>query len=101
MDMFRNTLRHLRWLALSIGIAAQPLHAADTLIEFFNTTLVHYFLTIDPNEAAAIDSGAAGPGWQRTGKTIAAYRSAATAPAGAATVCRFYGNQANGGPNGH
>ncbi|MEP7083192.1 MAG: YCF48-related protein [Betaproteobacteria bacterium] len=92
----------LRALALLLAIASvRPLHAADTLFEFHNTVLDHYFLTIDPAEAAAIDSGAAGPGWQRTGKTIGAFRSAATAPAGAAVVCRFYGNQANGGPNGH
>jgi phosphatidylethanolamine-binding protein (PEBP) family uncharacterized protein len=78
-----------------------PTYAADTLYEFHNTLLDHYFMTIDPAEAAAIDAGAAGPGWQRTGKTIAAYRLAASAPAGAAAVCRFYGNQAQGGPNGH
>ncbi|MBP8298160.1 MAG: hypothetical protein KAX84_18765 [Burkholderiales bacterium] len=94
--------RLLRRLAFASALlCAVPLHAADTLFEFYNTTLDHYFLTIDPAEAAAIDSGAAGPGWQRTGKTIAAYRSADTAPAGAAVVCRFFGNQANGGPNGH
>lgn len=81
--------------------AAAPVLAADRLFEFFNTGLNHYFLTIDPAEGAAIDSGAAGPGWQRTGATIAAWRSAAVAPAGAVTVCRFFGNQANGGPNSH
>jgi len=92
--------RAIAALALA-GCSALPAHAADTLIEFYNTTLNHYFITIDPNEAAAIDSGAAGPGWQRTGKTIAAYISPAAAPAGAAAVCRFYGNVAAGGPNGH
>lgn len=85
----------------AVLLAASPLHAADTLIEFHNTTLDHYFMTIDPTEAAAIDAGSAGPGWQRTGKTIAAYAPATSAPAGAVVVCRFYGNQANGGPNGH
>ncbi|MBP8298259.1 MAG: hypothetical protein KAX84_19275 [Burkholderiales bacterium] len=73
------------------------------VVEFFNSDLVHYFMTIDPAEAAAIDSGAAGPGWSRTGKTLTAYKSASGAPAGVAVavVCRFYGNQANGGPNSH
>ena len=61
--------------------------------EFFNTTLNHYFITADPNEAAAIDAGAAGPGWSRTGQT---WKSG-----GPARVCRFYGVQASGGPNGH
>ena len=87
-------------VSLSFGLGT-PARAADPLFEFHNTTLNHYFLTIDPNEAAAIDSGAAGPGWVRTSRTIGAFRSAELAPAGASTVCRFYGNQAAGGPNGH
>ena len=73
----------------------------DWVLEYYNTDLNHYFLTIDPAEAAAIDAGAAGPGWQSTGQSIAVYDSAATAPPGAVVTCRFYGNQANGGPNGH
>ena len=88
-------------LACATLLSAPPSLAADILFEFYNTTLNHYFLTIDPDEAAAIDSGAAGPGWQRTNKNIGAYRSGDDAPAGAQEVCRFYGNQANGGPNGH
>jgi len=70
------------------------------VVEFYNTTLNHYFITADPNEASAIDGGAAGPGWSRTGS---AWKSG-----GPARVCRFYGspetdpatNQRRG-PNGH
>ncbi|MBK9607470.1 MAG: hypothetical protein IPO58_13990 [Betaproteobacteria bacterium] len=43
---------------------------AGTVVEFYNTGLNHYFVTADPNEAAAIDNGAAGPGWGRTGLTF-------------------------------
>jgi Repeat of unknown function (DUF5648) len=63
------------------------------VIEFHNTTLDHYFLTADPIEATAIDGGSAGPGWSRTGQT---WKSG-----GPDRVCRFYGVQAAGGPNGH
>jgi uncharacterized delta-60 repeat protein len=63
------------------------------VVEFFNSILNHYFITADPNEAAAIDGGSAGPGWTRTGQT---WKSG-----GPARVCRFYGVQAAGGPNGH
>lgn len=69
-------------------------------VEFFNIDLKHYFITADPNEAAAIDGGAAGPGWSRTGQT---WKSG-----GPNRVCRFYGspdtNPATGsraGPNSH
>jgi len=54
------------------------------VIEFFNTTLGHFFMTSNPKEASAIDAGAAGPGWQRTGL---GFRSG-----GSTLVCRFYGN---------
>src|SRR5258705_13478493 len=70
------------------------------VIEFYNSTLNHYFITADPNEAGAIDAGAAGPGWSRTGS---AWKSG-----GPNRVCRFYGSPdvdaATGhrrGPNGH
>ena len=70
------------------------------VIEFHNTTLDHYFITADPNEAAAIDGGSAGPGWVRTGSTFKS--------GGPSRVCRFYGSTtidpATGlrrGPNSH
>jgi streptogramin lyase len=80
---------------------------ADTVItEFYNGTLDHYFVTANPAEAAAIDSGSAGPGWSRTGE---AWKGWVGGPIpNAAEVCRFYGstevNPATGsrrGPNSH
>lgn len=62
------------------------------VIEFYNTNLDNYFITIDANEAAAIDAGSAGPGWVRTGNT---FNSGGSTP-----VCRFYGSQSPG-PNSH
>jgi DNA-binding beta-propeller fold protein YncE len=57
----------------------------------------HYFITADPTEALAIDNGAAGPGWQRTGQGFRAWRSASAAPPSASPVYRFYA----AGPNSH
>jgi len=65
---------------------------AGIVVEFYNTTLDHYFITADANEAAAIDNGSAGPGWSRTGNS---FRSG-----GNASVCRFYGSMSPG-PNSH
>lgn len=62
------------------------------VIEFYNTALDHYFITADYNEAAGIDSGAAGPGWSRTGNNFKS--------GGSSSVCRFYGSQSPG-PNSH
>ena len=66
--------------------------ASPTVYEFYNSVLDHYFITADPNEAAAIDGGSAGPGWSRTGNQFAS--------GGPIAVCRFYGSQSPG-PNSH
>jgi len=60
-----------------------------TLTEYHNGILDHYFLSSSNQENAAIDSGAAGPAWVRTGEQFA------TVPAdachGSRPVYRFYG----------
>lgn len=85
---------------------AFPLPArAEPVVEFYNVDLGHYFLTIDPADAAAIESGHAGRGWVRTGLAFYAFRQ----PLAAATYCagdcgvpvtRFYGTPGLG-PNSH
>ena len=66
--------------------------ASVQVVEFYNTKLDNYFISADANEAAAIDSGSAGPGWSRTGNS---FKSGGNTP-----VCRFYGSQWPG-PNSH
>jgi hypothetical protein len=82
--------------AASIGAANPEL---VTVYEFYHAGLNHYFRTADTAEAAAIDGGAAGAGWSRTGDDFLAY-SAASTPTGATPVCRFYGSMSPG-PNSH
>jgi len=77
---------------LALIPAAPPPTPPDTVIEFYNAPLDHYFITGNPQEASAIDTGSGGPGWSRTGNT---FRSG-----GATPVCRFYGSQSPG-PNSH
>jgi uncharacterized protein DUF5648 len=84
------------------------------IVEFYNTSLGHYFYTLSYEEAAGIDAGNAGPGWARTGLSFAAYPSRVGASIGAlglptgyppcdqevdpcVPVARFY----SGGPNSH
>lgn len=64
----------------------------EWIIEFYNTTLDHYFITANSSEAAAIDGGSAGAGWSRTGSNFKS--------GGNSSVCRFYGSQSPG-PNSH
>ena len=65
------------------------IQAVPDIVEFRNRITNHYFIAYDGLEAAAIDGGAAGPGWERTGETFR--------PGGVTAVCRFY----NGGANTH
>ena len=70
------------------------------VVEFYNTNLNHYFVTGGPGEIAAIEAGAAGPGWSRTGLGFRAYSPEGGVPIGAQPVCRFYGTPGRG-PNSH
>ena len=70
------------------------------VVEFYHPSLDHYFRTASSAEIAYVESGAAGVGWQRTHRDFLAWPDAATAPASAAPVCRFYGTPGRG-PNSH
>ena len=69
-----------------------------TVTEFYNVDLDHYFITANVDEATAIDTGSAGPGWSRTGMSFKAWLGGPIP--GAAEVCRFYGTPGSG-PNSH
>jgi probable HAF family extracellular repeat protein len=56
------------------------------VIEFYHAGMGHYFLTADPVEANALDTGVFA-GWTRTGETFAML---ADPVAGAAPLCRFF-----------
>lgn len=87
-------------------IAAQPDHygcdfsprpppGRVTITEYHNRILDHYFLSSSNVENQAIDSGSAGPGWERTGESYTA--SVGNACSDSIPVFRFYG----AGPNSH
>ncbi|MEO8137236.1 MAG: S8 family serine peptidase [Betaproteobacteria bacterium] len=60
---------------------------AVTVVEFYNASLDHYFITWVPAEIAILDAGTGIQGWTRTGKSFSTYTSAR---AGTSPVCRFY-----------
>jgi uncharacterized protein (DUF1800 family) len=83
-------------LAGTTAFAAEPTGLA---IEYFNTTLGHYFVTAGPGEIQSVESGGAGPGWIRTGGQFGVFLGANDAP-NLVPVCRFYGTPGVG-PNSH
>lgn len=92
---------------------AQPMAAIAAgglveVVEYYNATLAHYFITAEPAEMAALDGGALGGAWVRTGNTFPAWEAGAAPVIGVVMpVCRFFGTdqyRADGsriGPNSH
>ena len=59
-------------------------------IEFYNPSLDHYFLSMNPQEVDDLDLGVHG-GWTRTGLSFQVFGNAAAATgASVSPVCRFY-----------
>lgn len=75
---------------VTIGVSAGAALAAIPtveVIEYYNATLDHYFITWTAAEIANLDAGLTSPRWTRTGKSFKAF---ATAQNGTSQVCRFY-----------
>jgi hypothetical protein len=71
------------------GQSASVPASAVSVVEYFNGTLDHYFITASQPDIAALDSGRIA-GWQRTGQIFRVYPSQASGGSGANAVCRFY-----------
>jgi hypothetical protein len=69
------------------GVEAGTIAPTVGMIEYFNVTLDHYFITWAADEIANLDAGTTSPPWTRTGKSFKAF---ATAQPGTSRVCRFY-----------
>jgi hypothetical protein len=68
----------------TIAVTAAPV----TSVEFFNTTLNHYFISALAPDIDALDSGRIS-GWTRTGQSFKVHPSAASGGAGVSPVCRI------------
>jgi Matrixin/Abnormal spindle-like microcephaly-assoc'd, ASPM-SPD-2-Hydin/Repeat of unknown function (DUF5648) len=63
------------------------------VVEFYNATLDHYFITWIDAEIANLDAGLTPSRWTRTGYSFKAY---ATTQPGTSNICRFYIPPADG-----
>ena len=66
--------------------AKPPPPATSTVVEFYNASLDHYFITYVPKEISDLDTGVHA-GWTRTTKTLLTYTAAQS---GASPVCRYH-----------
>ena len=102
------TQRTTRKAAAAAGLAlaglmgsfdATALEPTAQVVEFYNASLNHYFVTAFPEEVAMLDAGTTVKGWVRTGVSWNAWRDPGDASK-AAPVCRFFGTPGVG-PNSH
>jgi hypothetical protein len=79
--------------------AALPRVATEVEVLEFRRDPSDYFLTVDRNEIAALDSGRI-PGWARTGEGFFAYAADSAIEQNMSPVCRFFG-RAEAGQHSH
>jgi 6-phosphogluconolactonase (cycloisomerase 2 family) len=72
--------------AKSVAVGGGTIPAPVTVVEFYNASLDHYFITYAADEIAKLDNGMF-KGWARTGLSFKAF---ATAQSGTSAVCRIY-----------
>ncbi len=91
MTRFRAALGALLASCCILVHAATPIDPAiqATVVEFYNQSLDHYFITTDVKEIADLDGGVHA-GWARTGLSFQAIKAGSTFE-GSIGVCRFYG----------
>lgn len=92
--MRKNILLGLLFAATAmplIGPAIAAVASTDQteLVEFYNKSLDHYFITSGPKEIANLDTGVIS-GWTRTGYGFPVVKNGIAVP-NTSPVCRFYG----------
>ena len=73
----------------SASVAAGPPSLTATAVEYYYGAWNFYFETAFPAEIAALDGGAFGGVWQRTGQTFTVWTDPSASPA-AMPTCRFF-----------
>ncbi len=73
---------------ITIGTPSPPPELVGTAVEYFYYLWGFYFVTAQPSEIEALDNGAFGNAWTRTGQTFHVWRTSAVP--GSAPTCRFF-----------
>ena len=75
-------------LSASVGGGKYAIAQTQFAVEYYNPAWDHYFVTSFPEEIAALDGGAFGGTWKRTGQTFNVWSQPV---GGALPTCRFFG----------
>jgi YVTN family beta-propeller protein len=74
-------------LPVAMGPFIGPANAQSRVVEFYNASLDHYFLTWIPNEIGILDAGKQIKGWVRTGYS---FNTLTAGQSDTSPVCRYY-----------
>jgi hypothetical protein len=78
--------------SLGFGTAAPVAAQSQIAVEYYYPLWGYYFVTAFPDEIAALDAGAFGGAWQRTGQQFTVLTQGTN---GAASTCRFFSTAFN------
>jgi PKD repeat protein len=78
----------------TLGSLEQSSPTSVQVVEYYNASLDHYFITADTAEIRNLDSGTIS-GWSRTGYQFGAFSSTSSG-ADLSSVCRYYGSPTAG-----
>jgi hypothetical protein len=99
MNVVVSNIKHSIKNCLALSLLALSALASNaeavTVVEFYNASLDHYFVTANTDEVLKLDNGIF-KGWARTGHEFGAVSPTAATSPGLMPVCRFYGNPALG-----
>jgi hypothetical protein len=84
--MLQNLATNFNGQTGSVSAAPAP---TATAVEYYYSAWNFYFETAFPQEIAALDGGAFGGAWQRTGETFTVWNDPSASPMAVAT-CRFF-----------
>jgi serine protease len=76
-------------IASTLPGGSAPPPGASEVVEYYNATFDHYFITAQPTEIRYMDTVLSGV-FKRTGLYFYAYLTPLSAPAGVRPVCRFF-----------
>ena len=75
-------------LSASVGGSKHAIAQTQLAVEYYNAGWDHYFVTSFPEEITALDGGAFGGAWKRTGQAFNVWSESV---GGALPTCRFFG----------
>ena len=82
-----SLLRRIAIVSSFALTSGAPLAQTPTAVEYYHAAFDHYFVTALHSQSAALDGGAFGGSWVRTGETFVVWSQAT---GGASPTCRFF-----------